>query len=273
MPFIEIDDLKLYYEIQGSGPRLLFHPGTASDLRSHPNIFDSPLVKHFEVLAFDPRGIGQSNSPNPTPTMLDYATDIKHVLDAVGWDRCHLIGESFGGMVAQEFAINFQDYLDKLVLVVTSSGGAGGASYPYHKHDLAKLSDNEKADLWVRCADTRMADPEWKNKNPACYNQQFQAYYKVFESNKNNPNQATFSARQLNARKGHDTYNRLNKIKAETYICGAQYDKTAPIKNQLAMLENINHARLSLFNGSHMILWQDPFAFTSIISFLKESKF
>ncbi len=83
---MESQNLKLYYEIQGKGPRLLFIPGTASDLRQHPNFFDSPLAKHFEILSFDQRGIGQSNSPDPEPTMRDYAHDIKILLDYLGWN-------------------------------------------------------------------------------------------------------------------------------------------------------------------------------------------
>jgi pimeloyl-ACP methyl ester carboxylesterase len=63
MAFIELGTLKLWYDIHGHGPCVLFIPGTASDLRQLLNIFVSPLIEHFEVLSFDPRGIGQANSP------------------------------------------------------------------------------------------------------------------------------------------------------------------------------------------------------------------
>ena len=72
MAFITLGNLTLWYDIRGQGPRVVFIPGTASDLRQHLTIFASPLVAHFEVLSFDPRGIGQSNSPDPAPTMVDY---------------------------------------------------------------------------------------------------------------------------------------------------------------------------------------------------------
>src|SRR5215831_13981397 len=100
MPFIELGNLTLCYDIRGHGPRVVFIPGTASDLRQHVNIFASPLTEQFEVLSFDPRGIGQSNSPDAEPTMLDYASDVKKLLDALGWTACACMGESFGGMVA-----------------------------------------------------------------------------------------------------------------------------------------------------------------------------
>ncbi len=268
MPFAEFKDLKLYYEIHGQGPRLLFIPGTASDLRQHPNIFDSPLSQHFELACFDPRGIGQSNSPDVKPTMLSYATDIKNFLDKLGWQKCHCIGESFGGMVAQEFAVSYPQYVEKLVLVVTSSGGKGGSSFPYHQYDIAKMTLEQRADFWVQCCDKRVALSGWKEAHPDLYQQQYQFYLKAFQLGAENPERAVFSARQIHARQFHDTYDRLAYLTMPTYICGGRYDKTAPLENQLALLQQVPNSRLTLFDGSHMLLWQDPFAFQSIKDFL-----
>ena len=50
MAFIELGTLKLWYDIHGHGPRVVFIPGTASDLRQQLNIFASPLIEHFEAL-------------------------------------------------------------------------------------------------------------------------------------------------------------------------------------------------------------------------------
>ncbi|ODN41603.1 alpha/beta fold hydrolase [Piscirickettsia litoralis] len=232
------------------------------------NVFDSLLVEHFEVLSFDPRGIGQSNSPNEQPTMLDYAEDMKKLMDALGWSDAYILGESFGGMVAQEFALNFSACVKKLVLIVTSSGGAGGSSFPYHEHDISAMNDEEKAHFWVQCSDTRLESEGWKEANTQKYHQQFSAYYKVFKMSRANPNNALFSSRQISARKHHDTYERLSAIDVETYICGGHFDKTAPINNQLSLLNQIPNARLTMFHGSHMLLWQDNFSFKSIAQFL-----
>ena len=58
MPFVSVRDIQIYHEISGKGPRLLYISGTGADLRNKPNIFDSPLADHFEILAFDQRGLG-----------------------------------------------------------------------------------------------------------------------------------------------------------------------------------------------------------------------
>lgn len=105
MPFVAVCDIQMCYDIRGSGPRLLFISGTGGDLRCKPSIFDSPLAALFEILAYDQRGLGQTDRPDIPYTMADYAMDANGLLDAVGWDCCFVMGISFGGMVAQEFAL------------------------------------------------------------------------------------------------------------------------------------------------------------------------
>ena len=107
MPFVSVRDIRMYYEIRGNGPRLLFISGTGGDLRRSPNAFDSPLPQHFAVLGYDQRGLGQTDRPDIPYTMADYAQDATALLDAVGWERCAVIGISFGGMVAQELAVRY----------------------------------------------------------------------------------------------------------------------------------------------------------------------
>ena len=53
MAFVRIRDLNVYYEIHGSGPRLLFIGGTGGDLRQKPNVFEGSLAKAFTLLAYD----------------------------------------------------------------------------------------------------------------------------------------------------------------------------------------------------------------------------
>ncbi len=67
------------------------------DLRRSPNAFDSPLPQHFTVLGYDQRGLGQTDRPDIPYTMADYAKDATALLDAVGWERCAVIGISFEG--------------------------------------------------------------------------------------------------------------------------------------------------------------------------------
>src|SRR5262249_58652586 len=128
MPFVSVRDIRIYYEIRGVGPRLLLISGPGGDLRPSTNAFDSPLPKHFTVLAYDQRGLGRTDRPDTPYTMADYAADADALLQAVGWDRCLVMCVSFGGMVAQEFVVRYPHRAERLGLSCTSSGRAGGGS-------------------------------------------------------------------------------------------------------------------------------------------------
>ncbi|MEH2180798.1 alpha/beta fold hydrolase [Nostoc sp.] len=84
----------MYYEIRGTGQRLLIINVTGGDLQRSPTIFDSPLALHFEILAYDQRGLGQTSKPDIPNTIADYAADADSLLNLVGWESAHVIGIS-----------------------------------------------------------------------------------------------------------------------------------------------------------------------------------
>ncbi len=267
MPFVFVQDLQMYYEIRGAGPRLLYISGTGGDLRRSPNAFDSPLTEQFEVLAYDQRGLGQTDKPDRPYTMADYAADAEGLLQAVGWDACAVIGISFGGMVAQEFALQYPSRVERLVLGCTSSGGEGGASYPLH--ELAHLSAQDWARRVVELSDKRR-DVAWQAAHP----QEFQALIDEMLATRtvgaDEPGKVVGARRQIEARQGHATYSRLPQLTMPVLICGGRHDAIAPVENQKALLRQISSARMALFEGGHLFFMQDPRAFEEISAFLKE---
>jgi pimeloyl-ACP methyl ester carboxylesterase len=74
-------------------------------------IFDSPLADKFTILAYDQRGLGQTDKPDIPYAMGDYANDAAGLLESQGWTSSYVIGVSFGGMVAQELAIRHKAYV------------------------------------------------------------------------------------------------------------------------------------------------------------------
>jgi len=264
MPFISVRDIDIYYETHGKGPRLLYISGTGADLRNKPNIFDSPLAAKFEILAFDQRGLGQTSRPDIPYSMADYAEDIVSLLDALAWQSCHVMGISFGGMVAQELAIRSPQIIDRLVLCCTSSGGAGGHSYPFH--ELTGLSPEAFSAAYVAINDTRQ-DANWQAENPDKY----QAILDLSNSRDagvGEPNREIGAQRQLSARIDHDTYDRLSRIELPVFIAGGAYDGVAPPKNLLAIKNQIDGSKLEYFQGGHDFYDHDPMAYQRISDFL-----
>src|SRR5258708_10541624 len=129
MPIAKLGSIDLFYERAGQGSPLLFISGTGGDLRVKPNVFDGPLPKLFDVLAYDQRGLGRSAKPDVAYSMADYADDTAALLEYVGWPAAKVIGVSFGGMVAQEVVLRHPAKVERLVLACTSPGRAGRGSY------------------------------------------------------------------------------------------------------------------------------------------------
>lgn len=263
MPVARIGDLDLYYERAGAGPPLVFISGTGGDLRTRPNVFDGPLPGGFDVLAYDQRCLGRSSKPDRPHAMADYADDAAGLMAAIGWDRADVIGVSFGGMVAQELVLRHPGRVRRLVLACTSAGGAGGASYPLH--EFVHLDRAARARHLVGIMDLR-CDGAWIAAHP----EEYAALVAAGEADPfaDEPGHAMGARRQLEARAGHDTWERLDRIACPVLIAGGLYDGQAPVARQEALASRIKGAELRLFAGGHRFMQQDPAALPAIMAFL-----
>ena len=264
MPTQRIGDIDVYYEVAGEGSAVLFIGGTGGDLRVKPNVLDGPLARSFTVAALDPRGHGQTSKPDAPATMADYGADAAGLLDHLGWTDVGVVGVSFGGMVAQELAIARPDLVARLVLCCTSSGGEGGASYPLH--ELADLPADERRRRQLAISDIRF-DERWQEANPADAGRLLDRM-RATDAAPQDEAAATGARRQLEARKGHDTWERLRSIAAPTLIAAGRYDGIAPLANSEALAARIPKASMQVFEGGHLFLLQDRSAWDAITRFL-----
>jgi pimeloyl-ACP methyl ester carboxylesterase len=120
MPKVKLNDISLYYEIRGKGNPLLLISGLNSDNASWAGVWPR-LGKYFRVILFDNRGSGRSDIPKKRYSIREMAEDAIGLLDYLGIRKCHAIGHSMGGYIAQELAINFPERVGKLVLEATAS--------------------------------------------------------------------------------------------------------------------------------------------------------
>ncbi|MEQ8485767.1 MAG: alpha/beta fold hydrolase [Pseudomonadales bacterium] len=262
MPKLHTGSLALHYEVAGTGPRALFISGTGGDLRNRPNVFDSPLAAAFELLAYDQRGLGQSEAPPGPYTMADYGDDAAALLDGLGWDRVPVIGVSFGGMVAQELALRHPHRVAALVLCCTSAGGAGGASYPLH--ELAGLPEDERLRRQIALGDLRR-DAAWQAAHPDDLARLLDFARQSVRADRDQ----TGAALQLAARAGHDTWDRLPGLDMPVLVAGGRHDGIAPEANLRALAGRIPGAELRLFGGGHLFMIQDRSAYPAIVDWLR----
>jgi 3-oxoadipate enol-lactonase len=264
MPFATIGDIEIYHERIGAGPRLLFISGTGGDLRIRPNVLDGPFPKHFDMLAYDQRGLGQTGKPDRPYSMAGYAEDAVGLMAAIGWGSALVVGVSFGGMVAQELAIRHPHVVEGLVLACTSPGGEGGASYPLHT--LQHMDRDTRARHMIPISDTRR-DAAWAKANPKQYEE-----FVAFAANDpyaDEPGHDLGQRRQLEARAQHDTWDRLGEIRCPTLICAGKYDGIALSETQHNMASRIRGAELRFYEGGHLFMLQDRAALPTMIAFLK----
>lgn len=264
MPRALLGDLDFYYERAGSGPPLLFISGTGGDLRTKPNVFDGPLPKSFEVLAYDQRGLGRTEKPDVAYAMADYADDAAALMDSQGWEEACVIGVSFGGMVAQEFVLRHPKRVKRLVLACTSPGGAGGASYPFH--EIQHLTGEDRARHLIPISDTRR-DAAWAAANPDQH-KAFIAMAAAPPPGAGEPGHDMGARRQLEARAAHDTWDRLALIACPVLVAGGRYDGIALPATQERMAERIPDAKLQFFDGGHLFMIQDRSAYPAMVAFL-----
>ena len=261
MPFARVNGIDLYYELAGAGPRLLFISGTGADLRRSPRLTDGPLFAAFELLQYDQRGLGQSAVPAGPYSMSDYADDAASLLDAAGWESCLVLGVSFGGMVAQELAIRHPGRVRRLVLACTSAGGAGGASYPLH--ELVGMDAQAALETRLQLLDTRW-DAAWREENP----ETVAMIAEGFQLGGADGGPGEGPLLQLEARRHHDTSDRLGRIGCPTLVCAGRYDGLAPPANSEFLAARIPGAELALFDGGHIFFLQDPAALPAMLEFL-----
>lgn len=115
-----VNGADLYFESMGSGhPLLLLHAGIA-DSRMWDTQFEV-FSKEFHVIRFDLRGFGRSNMPTGKFANLE---DVRGLLDYLDVGSAHVLGISFGGMIALDLALAHPDYVDSLVLAAPSVSGA-----------------------------------------------------------------------------------------------------------------------------------------------------
>ena len=265
MPVAQANGISLHYERAGSGPPLLFISGTGGDLRTKPNVFDGPLAKAFDLLAYDQRGLGRSEKPDVAYSMADYADDAAALMGEQGWDEALVVGVSFGGMVAQELAIRHPGRVKRLVLACTSPGGAGGASFPFH--EIEHLKGEARARYLIPIGDTRR-DDAWAKANP----DQYAMFVAMGAADPfaDEPGHAMGAHRQLVARAAHDTWERLGWIACPTLVAAGRYDGIALPATQEKMAGRIPGAKLQVFEGGHLFMVQDRTAFPAMAAFLTE---
>ncbi|NVM43677.1 MAG: alpha/beta hydrolase [Candidatus Lokiarchaeota archaeon] len=275
--YAELNGIKIAYEIHGEGYPLIFLHGFAM-YKEFWKWQVKVLSKEFRVITLDIRGCGKSDHPTETFSMEDLADDIRALLDYLNIEKIHLGGHSFGGMIAQHFALNYPNRLSKLILMSTF------ANLPLDKSGLdmykrsqlsnyeAKVEDSTKA-FWDKMKQ-RFSRNFFKemNQDPSkIFHNKFSAkdLMKLEEVNGTSKPQDILNL--INAITRHNTTKHLHEIKSETLILAAEKDRIVPKIASEVIDEKIPNSNLIVFKSSHYFMLEEaPIFNTEVLNFLKQ---
>lgn len=119
-----VDGHSVAYRVAGHGQPVVLLHGFLCDSRCwRPQLIN--LVDRFKVVAWDAPGAGSSSDPPNSFTLEDWADLLAHFLDSLEVTQAHIVGLSWGGMLAQELYRRHPSYVSRLVLCDTYAGWKG----------------------------------------------------------------------------------------------------------------------------------------------------
>jgi 3-oxoadipate enol-lactonase len=218
------------------------------------------LASRCRTLALDNRGIGQSDVPQgPYPIAL-MASDAAAVLDAAGVDSSHVFGISMGGMIAQEFALQYPARVRSLILGCTAAGGPTAVRAEPEAIQMLmkreKMSPEQAAEAAVPFIYDPATPRERIDEDLAIRRPWF-------------PSPAGYAA-QLQGILGWEAYSRLGQIVAPTLAIHGESDRLIPPGNANLIAERIPGAKLVMIpRASHLFFSDQPeVAHRAIMDFL-----
>jgi pimeloyl-ACP methyl ester carboxylesterase len=253
MSIAKVGDINLYYEVHGEGEPLVLimgytlRGGRGAELRDK-------LAGEYRVIVPDNRGTGRSDKPEMPYTATMMAGDVADLLDVLEIDTANVFGYSMGGQIAQEFALNYPDRLNSLILASTSCGGSR-AVLPtpedmavFFNPELFNMPPEEASRAWLPL----LWSEDFVQKNPAIIDR-----YVAIACEYPTPQQTAVS--HQNVLMTHDTYKRLPDIKAPTLVIVGTEDRLMPCENSKLLASRIPNAELVIIeNAGHGLFISDP---------------
>jgi 3-oxoadipate enol-lactonase len=258
MPFAENDGVKIYWEEMGQGEPILLIMGLgwASYLwhRTRPI-----LAAKYRVITLDNRGVGRSGVPPGPYPIATMAADAAAVLDAAGVKAAHVFGISMGGMISQEFALQYPDRVKSLILGCTAAGGPA-ALQPSPEVIQVLMKRGMNPEEAAKAIDPFIYDSGTSSELIEQDRKLRLEWYPTGEGYMS----------QLQGIMAWEAYDRLAQISAPTLVIHGESDQLVPPANGKLIAERIPGATLVMIpKASHIFPTDQPeISHRSVLNFL-----
>lgn len=243
----------------GTGEPLLLIMGTACSVGFWEPLV-APFAEQHRVIAYDSRGLGQSERGQEPITMTSLAGDAAALLDALEIERAHVLGWSLGSAVAQELALAWPDRVGGLVLYATWGRADGymramltALRHPWETGDMEAAFTS----LGLCFSPELLQSPEFE---PLV--EQLLPLFPQSET------QIRTTCEQWQADEDHETLDRLAAIRAHTLVIAGEQDVLTPPWAGQAVAERIPGARFELLTGpgsSHALMMERAEEFIPLV--------
>jgi pimeloyl-ACP methyl ester carboxylesterase len=257
MPVAQLSEAALYYDDQGGGEPLVLIPGFASGAWSWDwQIRD--LSEDFRVITFDPRGVARSRVDDGTPVSIDLiADDVADLLEFLGIVSANVLGISFGGFVAQAFALKYPVRLKKLILASTSFGGPNHIAPSMEVLTAFASTEGLNTSERIRKYLTTAFLPDFATAE----HETVERFCKLREDN---AVPEDIYRQQLASAFAFNTEQRIKRIAAETLVITGRLDAVVPMQNSENIAERMPNAHLEIIeNAGHMAFVEQADEFNS----------
>ena len=257
MPYLETEGAKVFYEVKGDGPPLLLIAGMSSDSNSWQYI-QKGLAGRYKLIMFDNRGCGRTEHYSPFQ-LSDIAQDAHILLDHLGHGQVFLAGHSMGGMIAQEFALNYPERVQKLILASSSPRLSEKARKILYEL-LEKWENGYDVAEWFRIM------YQWLFNPKALSNKKFIDAAIIFALSYPYAQTLEGFRAQVNAITTFDRSDSIQKITHDTLLVSGSDDILIPTEETAQLLDIGGKASLEIIEGAaHTLHAEKPEAFIQIV--------
>jgi len=259
MPITHVNDIDLYYEVHGSGPKLVLIEGIGYHRWMWYRQL-SEFSRHFTTLIYDNRGVGKSDKPSGPYNHEQNAGDLAGLLDHLGWDRTHVLGVSMGGFIAQQFALTHPSRVDRLVLVATGFGGQ--KMVPVPPEAATAMMPDPKLSLEERfraAMPVAFGNKTWLEENR-------QEFDQIIRWRLEEPQPPEAAMAQIMAGATFDLSERVSQIQVATLVISGDKDGVVPPENARLLTDAIPNSRLETISGAgHLVIIEAAESFNELV--------
>lgn len=273
MPFAEFNGIHIYYEIHGDGYPIFMLHGCGATSKVWIGQIEA-LSERFKVIVYDQRSSGKSDHPTEDYTLDTLVEDLKGLIDFLKVDKTHLIGQSMGGWVSQNFTLKYPEKVNKLVLLGTNHKGAGLHILKDTLIDLYEVAKTNKEEAFWKYAKL-MHHRRFLKEMQADPKKKFYGLLSaedLIEEFTDNQIKPEDYERFEKAGSMHDLLNRLSEVKHPTIIIGGANDKMSPKLVLDEMHEVLPNSKMEIVDkaGHHVFIEEALKVNQLILNFLNE---